>query len=113
MKKFSLALLVIVALAPFGTQLCFSQESAGNRCVQAENPQDRITACTELIDSGQFEAKVRAKIFAFRAMAYATAKEYDKALADYEQAINLDPGPPDTYLNRGVLQNYLKNYAPA
>ena len=35
-------------------------------------------------------------------MAWSDKKEYDKAIADYNEAIRLDPKDANAYINRGM-----------
>jgi tetratricopeptide (TPR) repeat protein len=45
-----------------------------------------------------------------RGKAYSGLKDYDKAAADYEKAIELDPKLADAYVGRAVLRYVRKDY---
>jgi hypothetical protein len=56
-----------------------------------------IASCTALIDSGQGDARTRSAEYTFRALAYEyryrkDGPQNDKALADYQAGVQLDPG---------------------
>lgn len=62
----------------------------------------QITSCTALIQSGK-EAKENVAIaFYNRAVAYENKEKYDLAIADYSEAIRLNPNDADFYLYRGL-----------
>src|SRR5262245_50165399 len=48
-----------------------------------------------------------------RGIAYARKKEFDKAIADYDEAILLDPKKVASYINRGSAHLGKKEYARA
>ena len=48
-----------------------------------------------------------------RGTAYSTMHEYDKAIADFTEAIKLDPKNHYSYNNRGVAYYDNKNYSQA
>jgi tetratricopeptide (TPR) repeat protein len=88
-------------------------QSTAQDCYQAKNPADVIAGCTDLISSGRGDGHQRAQLFFLRGRAHAMLKEPDMALADYGQAVTLDPDRVDIYLDRGYLQLGQKNYALA
>ncbi|MDR1220218.1 MAG: tetratricopeptide repeat protein [Treponema sp.] len=46
-------------------------------------------------------------------MAYADKKDFDRAIADYTEAIRLDPNYATAYYNRGLASYYKGDYARA
>jgi tetratricopeptide (TPR) repeat protein len=60
----------------------------------------RIGACTTLITAGGLTAEALADAFNKRGGAHYYKSEYDRALADYEQAIKLNPQSPSAFNNR-------------
>jgi len=64
-----------------------------------------IEACTRAIDSKKFNNKKQARVLSLlytnRGVEYWIKKDYDKAIADHDQAIKIDPKNPVPYNNRG------------
>jgi len=64
-----------------------------------------IEACTRAIDSKKFKGKKQIRVLSLlytnRGVEYAIKKEFDKALADHDEAIKIDPKNPAAYNNRG------------
>ena len=72
-------------------------------------PQARIAGCTALINSGEANANALAVAYNNRGNAYIATAEYDRAIKDFDQAIELAPGHVKPINNRGVA--YLKKGA--
>ena len=64
-----------------------------------------IEACTRAIDSKKFNNKKQARVLSLlytnRGVEYEIKQEYDKAIADHDLAIKVDPKNPAPYSNRG------------
>lgn len=67
------------------------------------NPQEQLVACNELIGKQGNSNETRADILAARGEAYHRLGDFRKALADYDQAISLDPGSSYALYNRGLI----------
>jgi tetratricopeptide (TPR) repeat protein len=63
----------------------------------------QIKGCTALAQSGSETTTFRANIYNRRGVIWMTQGLYDKALADFSQAIVLDPNVAESYYNRGVV----------
>jgi tetratricopeptide (TPR) repeat protein len=63
----------------------------------------QITNCTDAIQSGRYSGAEIAPAYYNRGIAYHRGKrDLDRAMADYDEAIRLDPGKPMYYNNRAV-----------
>lgn len=60
-----------------------------------------ISGCTAVIQSGAEKAKGLAFAFYRRGTAFRMRNEFDRAIADYDQSIKLDPDGYDAYVDRG------------
>jgi tetratricopeptide (TPR) repeat protein len=52
---------------------------------------DQIVGCTSAISSGNYMGRNLALVLSNRGSAYTAKKDYDRAIADYNQAIQLNP----------------------
>lgn len=89
----------IAASAPAGAQ---TQQQI-DWCVNKGNvfqPDLAIGGCTAAIQSGRWSGKGLASAFNNRGVAYRAKGDYDRAIADYGQAIRLEPNYADTFNNR-------------
>jgi tetratricopeptide (TPR) repeat protein len=71
---------------------CSAQSSADNwaRC-EGSDPDVSIAACTALIESSKDDAENQAVAFNSRGIAYAMKDQQDRAIEDFNQAIQLKP----------------------
>ena len=72
-----------------------------------------IDGCTAVIRSGQEPHEKLATAFDNRGVAYRLKGEYDHALQDYEQAIQLNPSNANAYNNRGIIYRIKGEYGRA
>jgi tetratricopeptide (TPR) repeat protein len=82
------------------------EQADEERCYDRQTvhtPQEELSACNELISRPGNTSEERADIFAARGYAYHRMGEYQKALADYDQAIGLDPADSYALYNRGLI----------
>ena len=70
------------------------------------HPDIRIVACTRNIQSGRFIGKNLAQAFTNRGLAYKRKGLWDRAIADYDEAIRLNPDLAETFNNRGNAYYY-------
>jgi lipoprotein NlpI len=61
----------------------------------------RLIGCTALVESGQASMQDRAAAYSNRCWAYSDKGDPDRAIADCDDAIRLDPKLADAHLNRG------------
>jgi lipoprotein NlpI len=82
-------------------------------CVNKNNaysPDLAISGCTAFIHSGRENRKNLAAAFNNRGIAYDDKKDFDRALADYNEAIRLNPKDAHAFNNRGVAYDNKKEY---
>ena len=63
---------------------------------------EAIAACTWVIDSGHLHGHDLAVEYYNRGIEYKHKGDFDRAIADYGEAIRLDPGYQHAYVNRGL-----------
>ncbi len=64
---------------------------------------ESIAACTRLIASKELQGDDLARAYRSRALSYTLFKgDYDRAIADFSEAIRLDPNNPLAYAVRGA-----------
>jgi tetratricopeptide (TPR) repeat protein len=81
-----------------------------NRCVGHESPDLVIEGCSEIIEEGQQAPTILALAHNNRGVAYKIKGEYDLALGDYDQAIQLNPNAASHYNNRGIIYRLKHDY---
>lgn len=73
-------------------------------CLQTKNVDQKIRGCTQIIKRGKQEKrKNRSVAYNNRGIAYHDKGQYDRAIADYTQAIKLSPNKAIAYTNRGNI----------
>ena len=65
-------------------------------------PEVVITSCTAVIQSGQETGKNLAAAFTIRGRAYRAMGDYDRAIADYSEAIRIEPTYVLAFYSRGI-----------
>jgi tetratricopeptide (TPR) repeat protein len=71
-----------------------------------DNPAKVVTGCSAVIKKGhQSKANLEAAYVA-RAIAYDDLKDYDRAIADIDQAVKLDPKDANAFYNQGVINEH-------
>jgi lipoprotein NlpI len=71
-------------------------------CDDLRDPEPRIVACTESIKSGKWKGNNQAINYANRGLAYNAKGDPDRAIADFNQAISINPKGATFYNNRGI-----------
>src|SRR5580698_9720267 len=96
----SSSLLVALPVPPAAAQ---TQQQV-NQCMNTDasfSADLQIAACTAVIQSGR-SGKDFAQAYNNRAIAYRRSGNYDRAIADYNEAIKLEPKNTAAYYNRGI-----------
>src|SRR5262245_40829284 len=73
-------------------------------------PELKISGCTAVIQSGRYSGRNLAIVFTIRGNAYRKEGQYDRAIADYDQAIRIDPNLADAYFSRGAAYDEKEQY---
>lgn len=66
-------------------------------------PQETLAACDELLAMSDIAKAERADLLAARGIAYQKLDDHERALADYDEAIALDPKDSYSLYNRGLI----------
>jgi tetratricopeptide (TPR) repeat protein len=109
---------VIALAAAMGFGICKTAAAADDRdtCKTATGD-TAIEACTRAIASKKYRSRKQRKtlslIYTNRGVEYARKKEYDKAIADHDKAIKLDPKNALAYNNRGNAHAAMGDYGMA
>ena len=69
----------------------------------ADKPDVKVAACTRVIEDSSETVANRVIAHNNRGIAYRGKKDYDRALADYAEALKLDPKFAAAHLNRGLV----------
>jgi tetratricopeptide (TPR) repeat protein len=85
-------------------RLCYAPEATDT---------ETIDGCTALAQSGQFSGRDLAIILFDRGLSYENTKQYSLAMADFSQAVGLDPNYADAYDDRGNVYEHQGQYANA
>ena len=86
---------------------------AAQDCNQVRDPDRQFRGCTAYIQSRKVHPQNRATAYLNRANIYARRGRYDRALADYQAASNLDPANPLIPYNLGNAQLDAAQHTPA
>jgi tetratricopeptide (TPR) repeat protein len=90
------------AVAPGGAPSTTTPSSAWEACTAPE-PETRIEGCTRLAEDQSQNQKLRAVAYLNRGAARAQRGELDLAIADYSEAITLDPAYAVAFYNRSLV----------
>ncbi len=103
------AFAIVAALKPIPAGAQTEQQK--NRCISKDGatPDLQIGGCTAAIQSGKISGKNLAVAFYNRGNAYNSKKDYDRAIADYDQAIRIDP-QARRFSNRGLVYYKKKDF---
>ena len=79
-------------------------------CATISNPDQSIAACARVIADDVETAANRAVAYENRGNANYSKKDYDRAIADYNEAIRLDPKYPAVFNDRGLAYSVKGDY---
>jgi tetratricopeptide (TPR) repeat protein len=88
--------------ALFAAMIVLSYSAAADQCDTPQAPEATIIACTQSINSGTWKGRDLAAYYNNRGYAYSHKGDLDRAIADYSEAIRIDPVDADAFTSRGV-----------
>jgi tetratricopeptide (TPR) repeat protein len=88
-------------------------EQAGKTAFQRGNNEEAIRLLTRAIASGELSQKNLIRAYINRGNAWFSKSDYDKAIADFTKAIEIDPKDADAHYNRGVAWQRKSDYNKA
>lgn len=102
--------------------MAWADADAAKECHAAaiKGPEAAISVCSAAIRNGGLDGSEKAHLFNSRGMAHQALREYEPAIQDYDQAIELDPDYAQAYNNRatayhskGIYTRALQDYTTA
>jgi tetratricopeptide (TPR) repeat protein len=99
-----LAFIVAIAfshLIAMGASPAHARQNSDWRGCNTGNADQRIAACTRILDRGHESTNNRASAYNSRGIAYFSKGENDRAMRDFDEAIRLKPKSPVLLYNRG------------
>ena len=104
-EKLFRALATVVILAGCAAQPQVTESNWQPLCMSdlaPEKPQDWIRLCSAPIDSGKVHPAMLYLALTYRAYMYVELAEYDRAIADADRALRLNPEYVWAYIHRGT-----------
>jgi Tfp pilus assembly protein PilF len=96
-------ILIVVALtlvAP--TAWAQTLDESMTQCI-GNDPNGKVSGCTAVIQGGQETGSELASVYTHRGMGYGALTRFDEAIADFNQAITIDPALAYAYLGRAIV----------
>jgi Tfp pilus assembly protein PilF len=100
MRPLAEAILAIALAGAFAAAPARADENS-DRCFKEEG-EAAIAACTRAIQSARFSGETLATLYHNRAIELRQDGDYDRAVADYSQAIRIDAEFTGAYAGRGL-----------
>jgi len=108
----AMALATAILVTPAAALTQQQIDACVNRSGQFSKDQ-QISGCTASIQSGRWSGKNLAWAYGNRCIAYKDEKQYDRAMADCNHAISLDPRDDHVYNTRGAIYHLTEKYDQA
>ena len=108
MNRIGLASLCLLALAG-----CADTGATARADCDTDNDAAAIVACTKIIESGSASQAAKAAAYRRRGAAHLEQRAFKKVLADYTQAIRLQPNNAGDHFSRGLAYAGLTQNSPA
>lgn len=100
---------VAISLSAWLTSMAHATDRDEELCKRSKDERQGIAACSRLIDRGRGSAS----IYKTRGTCYSLIGVYDRAIADHNEAIRLDPKDISNYTMRGLTFNRTGDYRRA
>ena len=78
------------------------QEQFVKDCSQNKDPDRRIRGCTQIIERADATPIFIAGAYEARGLAYHKKRDYDRAIADFDKAIELNPDKVGFHISKGI-----------
>jgi tetratricopeptide (TPR) repeat protein len=91
----------ILAAVLFAGAATAATKQEWDQCSALDSPDVAIPACTRIIEARGATVQDRAAAYGNRGMAYDTGNDQDRAMADLNESIRLDPKDANAYNGRG------------
>jgi len=96
----------LIAGAAVAVMLAMQVAAAADiQTCEDESGDAAIAACTRLIASGRYSGDHLATLHGNRGVEYGRKGDFDRAIADFDQALKLDPKDGGAYSNRGLARS--------
>jgi tetratricopeptide (TPR) repeat protein len=102
-------IVIIGALLLTGGSVSLAAADDAKICAE-ESGDVAIAACTRAIKSGKYRGHQLAIKFLNRGVEWKLKKEYDRAMADYAEAVRLDANYADAFYDRCIIDNIKEDY---
>jgi tetratricopeptide (TPR) repeat protein len=99
-RRWLAAAVIVMAPLWFGSPADAQIDSAKCRAAVVSSD-ERIAACTAVIEAGKGPSEGLAWAYRLRAREYLMTRDYDRAVADYSQVLQLYPRDRYAYMSRG------------
>jgi tetratricopeptide (TPR) repeat protein len=102
MKRLVPALFAAASAAAFAVAVATVRPDAGVDACFNEQGEAAIAACSHAIGSGRFSGEALATIYDNRAIELRQRGDYDRAIADYSEALRINGALTGAYTGRGL-----------
>jgi tetratricopeptide (TPR) repeat protein len=82
-------------------------------CTRAGKAAVRISACTEAILSEGLLGHDIAHAYRLRGIAHSDARDYQRAINDFDWALHINPNDPEVYIERATAYTRLRDHSHA
>ena len=107
-----IAVLTCACAAPLSTAPALGPSREWRECGGEQDalPEQRISSCTKVIESGREMPQTLALAFYARGKAYAQTGQDDRAILDFDAALRLDADLVEVFVARGMSYANKHNY---